>query len=162
MTYSLNNYGCYCYPVKSNEVGPYQDYKGPPVDELDHLCKKFWISSKCLPEGCDRTTAAYTYEWQDDEVVCTDTNECLKAACELEVDFNDQVAFLITNTDFELNEDEYTTRSTVIYENICDGEAKVIGSGPKDHCCGVGIERKHYNEAIFQCCGDVIVSQGTC
>ena len=66
------------------------------MDELDRLCKKFWHASKCLPEGCERSID-YSYEWVGDEVVCVDSDECLRAVCELEVDFNDKAAYLITS-----------------------------------------------------------------
>ena len=62
-------HGCYCFPsnAESNKIaGPRNNYHGPPLDELDALCKKLWISQKCLTQE-DNCDVSASYPWFYDE-----------------------------------------------------------------------------------------------
>ena len=161
--HALDNYGCYCHPVKSKNVGPHGDYNGPPLDELDHLCKKFWQAQRCLSEGCDSTTDFEdVWDPSSSQHACLDTDSCAREVCALEIDFNERVAALLASGAYT-QDDNKGTKTEAAYNAICTASNKAVKQGPKNACCGNGIERKTFNDIMFDCCSDgSIKSMGTC
>lgn len=174
----MRNYGCYCYPLASQKVGPAFNYNAEPVDEMDHLCKKLWRAQKCIEidstngvyeKACD-VGQAYGMHLNEDtnELICgTEENQsqqdklsCRFNMCELEKDFATKVADLV-KSGYERNQ-AYKNMNEEEYRNTCE---RVAGSGAETElaCCGTGLKRKTYNTLTSQCCdGDRVESFGSC
>ena len=158
----LDNHGCYCHPVKSKNVGPHGDYNGPALDELDLLCKKFWQSQRCISEGCDKDTD-FTAAWDGsaNQHACVDADACASEICALEIDFNERVGQLIATG--YVQDEALASKTEAEYSAICTEANTAARQGPKNNCCGSGIERKTYNDIMFDCCSDgSIKTMGTC
>lgn len=178
----VKNYGCYCYPQSSTQVGPAFNYHGDPLDELDSLCKKLYRAQKCIDIDSDEgnffkpCTTDMAYAYTDDglgNIVCLDEDsqndvkaqtrkECKKTMCELEMDFTNRVAELYESGDFVRNEDYYKM-GVAAYKLNCKA---VIGNGNGSSqnlsCCGEGLSRKTYNPLFTQCCEEQVSSLGSC
>lgn len=174
----LRNYGCYCYPLMSQKVGPAFNYNAEPVDAMDELCKKLWRAQKCIEidsvngvyeKACDVGQAYGTHLNEDtNELICgTEANQnqqdklsCRFNMCELEKDFATKIADLV-KSGYERNQ-AYKNMNEEEYRNTC---ARVAGSGAETDlaCCGSGLKRKTYNTLTSQCCdGDRVESFGSC
>jgi len=172
----VRGYGCFCYALSSQTVGPHFNYNGDPVDELDALCKKLFRSQKCI--ALDNEAGLYdkecvidnAYQWFTDDnnnVICEEPNstkknpnQCKINMCELENHFTDQVAALY-NSGFVQN-DAYDRMDEDEYKNTC-AHIPNKGKGGQDlACCGKGIERKTYNTVMNVCCNDELASPGSC
>lgn len=160
----FNNHGCYCHPVGSKNVGPHGDYNGPPLDELDHLCKKFWQAQRCMTEDCSaETDFAAVWDPSGSKHACVDTDACANEICALEIDFNERVAQLINGGTYTMDHVAMESKSEAQYSAMCTQANTAVKQGPKNDCCGTGIERKTYNDVMFDCCSDgSIKSMGTC
>lgn len=144
-------------------MGPINNYLGPPVDELDRLCKKYWVAIHCLPEACQTPefyNAAIAWSWNsfDQSAVCEDSDPCLQQYCELEIDFTEKVAMLMTLKGYVRDVAEpLTTWDEARYAEVCPATVRdpnETDHGGKNACCGNGIDKRGYNDIAFQCCDD--------
>ena len=166
----LFNHGCYCYPMNTKSVGPKFNYNGPPVDALDRLCKKLWQAKKCIDivtgNGLPcNTNIDYDHFWHpnDNKPVCINSDECSKSVCNLEIDFNNRVSELLASGRYAKDAGVFSTSTEEEYNAHCFEPPRANPGGRKDECCGEGIERRFYNDVIFECCGDQTIKQtGTC
>ena len=180
----MRKYGCYCFPVNGGTVGPRESYHGEPLDELDSKCRDFYRSQTCLAEEfendnnytCDVASVFPFYIDNDTgDIVCgqwgvndpfnwSSTNEenCALQKCELEKLFVSEVAQLIADG-FVQNEN-YKKIEDADYSGFCPHATRSGNNGVNQNyqCCGVGIQRKKFNNLVAQCCNDVVQALGNC
>lgn len=134
---SLYRYGCYCFPGKKdtipgnenmNNPKPRNNYRGPPVDEIDRLCMQLWQAEQCMEkdwqnngyDNCNlvdpRFSFNYWYEERPDgSTNCDQSNhqhynskvkrnavECLTDACNIETLFIQEFLALM-DSGYEFN-----------------------------------------------------------
>ena len=178
-------HGCYCFPggyKGESRARPRFGYKGPPLDELDGLCKDLWRSQRCLRgeeiyqgEECDIED---NFPWfvdgngdvqcgQEDEFPDWELkphNQCKYKNCLLELEFAQNVKKLIDNGYTQDPNDPITSINDGKYTKYCPVTTDPGNGGTTDGCCGLGTKRKPYNSLTKECCA---VSQearpiGTC
>ena len=156
----LQNYGCHCFQEMNDLVRG----QGPPVDELDNLCKKLFKCHQCVNkidypgEGCE-FTSSYKYQ-QVPELFCepVGTNTaCQKEQCECDLKFAEELAELWVGDDWEFNNFYWKQRKNVKKNPTFDKEAVCYQSGSAeetDKCCGQPGSRVPYNSDLRECCTD--------
>lgn len=176
----LAKYGCYCHQADLKMPGVRNNYHGPPLDELDGLCRDSFRAQRCLQNEFDKEFVKATgdnsrgYPWYIDdntnEIVCNhkdfpkwklrEQNQFRLKNCLIEKEFVEKVVILLQNG-YTQNPDwaQLTNRK---YNDACP----VVRSGTipveRDECCGLGMSRKPYNAALKQCCNEQIVEVGSC
>lgn len=168
-------HGCYCFSRPGALVGPRNGYHGPPKDELDALCRDLFRAQKCLPSDiadCDADRAYPFTKNNDGSVSCGPdpvqfpkwatkaNNACKLSTCELELEFAEAVKALYDGG-FDADAAGFSYIKDTDYDAVCPSNPTGIPP-PALSCCGIGTKRKPFNTVTEQCCGDNIVSPGSC
>lgn len=194
---SLYRYGCYCFPGKSenipgnenmNNPKPRNNYRGPPVDEIDRLCMQLWQAEQCMEKdwqanGQDNCNLIepkwgmnYWYEENaDGSSNCDQSNHrfykhkvrqnvdgCMEDACNVETLFIQEFLALM-DSGYQFSK-QYMWNNDEKYDTTCPKKTDFNGPPLKEFntCCGTGLKRKLFNSAYSECCNDKIVPFGSC
>lgn len=177
----LLKHGCYCHAMGASAVGSRNGYHGPPLDELDALCRDLWRSQKCMNheesdadnENCPIDAG---YPWDDvlgdngePEVACgrsendrwmkRDENQCDIKVCELEKEFAFKVKDLIASG--YVKNPQFHTIQDGEYEAFCPS-SEFPEARDEYACCGEGLSRRPFDSVSKQCCADRITEIGSC
>lgn len=174
----LYRYGCYCHQAELKVPTSRNGYHGPPLDELDSLCRDSFRAQKCLQEEYAREFSmddkgSRNYPWYVDEntnqIVCNNKakpiwkdrewNQFRLKNCLIEKEFVDNVVALIQNG-YQKNED-WHKMGNWRYNKACAAPGAVLPPA-NNECCGTGLTRKPFNNAVKQCCNEEIVDMGSC
>ena len=175
---TIYRYGCYCHQAELKMPASRNNYHGPPLDELDSLCRDSFRAQKCLSEEYDREfstedNTSRTYPWYIDEntnqIVCNNKNKPIwkdrewnqfrLKNCLIEKEFVENVINLIQNG-YVQNVD-YIKMGNWKYNQNCPA-AIAVPPPANNECCGSGLSRKPFNNAVKQCCNEEIVDMGSC
>ena len=174
----LLKYGCYCHQAELKLTGSRNGYHGPALDELDSLCRDAFRAQNCLQDDYsvefskDDNSRGYPFyidENNNNEIVCNNKqypkwetrqeNQFRRNNCLIEKEFVENVVALIQNG-YQQNAD-YIKLNNFKYNQVCPVSA-VVPPANNNECCGVGLTRKPFNNAVKQCCSDEIVDLGSC
>lgn len=175
-------YGCYCHRNSKRFAASQNGYHGPPLDDLDSLCRDSFRAQKCLE---DEFNTKFTtdekrdrgYPWYLDsntnKIVCNNEefpnwaekeDEQLRLRnCLIEKEFVENVVSLLSNTDY-VRKDEWSRMNEVKYAKVCPVDVVQTGRSNEmsNECCGSGMTRRPFNSAVMVCCNNEIQELGTC
>ena len=126
----LRKYGCHCFPRDDKAAGGV----GPPIDELDQLCKELYQCHRCVniefpDDNIDVNDGRYSWDLITGDQISCDNNRNFgrKALCQCDLDFAEKVGKLWQEQDLDsnfnfyywLNEKNQKNRETFSYEDTC-------------------------------------------
>lgn len=178
-------HGCYCFPSGykgESRAKPRFGYKGPPLDELDNLCKDLWVSQRCLKseeiyqgEECDIEDNFPWFVDTNGDVQCGQGddfpdwelkphNQCKYKNCLLELEFAQNVKHLIDNGYTQDPSNPINNINDGKYAKFCPTDKNSGNGGSTDGCCGEGTKRKPFNSLTKECCAATNEARpiGTC